>query len=315
LENVDAEEIYVDDADDSVYDEGFTETGAFAGPGYVEMPKSRVRRIFDRFGFGKDKKEEETSTTEWLDVEEDFDAREVGAARGSWESFQPGDTDDEYLPENQTQNQQKSFYDDDDVFVDDEEDTWQGGAASNRVSINGDMVSEAEIDEALAVDAAIHADEMREIHRFRNPDIDTEVWFVAVGSDLAGNAGMKAFIEEHEQDLRGAMIINLDALGAGELTYLEKEGSFKKVSSSSRMKRFMRKASQMTGVSISSGSIGWKESPASVALRKGYQAMSVVGMDGAKPAYFAQNNDVFENIEEDTLLSNSDFVMELIKSI
>ena len=37
-----AEDDYIEDADDSVYEEGYTQTGAFAGPDYVEMPKSRV---------------------------------------------------------------------------------------------------------------------------------------------------------------------------------------------------------------------------------------------------------------------------------
>ena len=33
------------------------------------------------------KKEEEESASEWLGVGDDFDAREVGKARGGWESF------------------------------------------------------------------------------------------------------------------------------------------------------------------------------------------------------------------------------------
>ena len=39
LQNVDPNDIYVDDADDSDYEGNVTETGAFAGPGYVEMPE------------------------------------------------------------------------------------------------------------------------------------------------------------------------------------------------------------------------------------------------------------------------------------
>ena len=43
--------------------------------------------------------------------------------------------------------------------------------------------------------------------------------------------------------------------------------------------------------------------------------MSIVGMDGSKPAYFGQGDDVLENIDPDTLYRNSDFVMELLKNI
>ena len=98
LKDVDADDIFVDDADDSVYDEGnFTETGAFAGPGYVEMPSSRIGGFFGRFKRNKNRKSNrhETSPQEWLDVDEDFDAREVGKARGTWESFREGSGNDE----------------------------------------------------------------------------------------------------------------------------------------------------------------------------------------------------------------------------
>lgn len=51
LENVDPDDIYVDDADDSAYEGEYTETGAFAGTGYVEMPKSRAHRFLDKLRF------------------------------------------------------------------------------------------------------------------------------------------------------------------------------------------------------------------------------------------------------------------------
>ncbi len=87
LQNMDPDDIYVEDVDDSDYEGNVTETGAFAGPGYVEMPKSRMHRLLSKLPFGRKDREEETTTQEWLDVDESFDARSVGAARGSWESF------------------------------------------------------------------------------------------------------------------------------------------------------------------------------------------------------------------------------------
>ena len=57
------------------------------------------------------------------------------------------------------------------------------------------------------------------------------------------------------------------------------------------------------------------ESAASYAIKHGYQAMHLVGMRDGKPAYYAQADDVFENIEEDVLARNADFVMELLKNI
>mgnify|MGYP000063764541 CR=1 FL=1 len=81
LDGVEPEDMYIDDADDSAFQSDFTETGAFAGPGYVEMPQSRVGKFFGKFR--RKKKEEEESASEWLGVGDDFDAREVGNGRGA----------------------------------------------------------------------------------------------------------------------------------------------------------------------------------------------------------------------------------------
>ena len=78
---------------------------------------------------------------------------------------------------------------------------------------------------------------------------------MALGSELAQHGGMHAFLAEHSQDLRGSIIIDIDALGAGELCMIEREGMYRKVKASSRMKRYTKKASQATGLSIGTASI------------------------------------------------------------
>ncbi len=323
FENVDPDEIYVDDADDSDYEGAITETGAFAGPGYVEMPKSRVRKFFDKFHFGKHKKEEESTPQEWLDVDESFDARSVGAERGGWESFRE---------ESEFESISNDSYDDgyeDDGYSDPAYDeygegeaqpksghTWNGGAFS-RISMGNANVRSGEEFEDMAALENEHtpAQEMEQIYRFHNPDITTEVWFVALGSDLSGHNGMKAFLAEHAQELRGAMIIDLEALGAGDLSLIETEGVLKKSHASSRMKRFIKKASSASGTHVGSASIEWGESSASVASKQGFQSMHLVGMDGLKPAYFGQEDDVVASVDAKKLAQNTDFVMELLKNI
>lgn len=155
---------------------------------------------------------------------------------------------------------------------------------------------------------------MKRIYQFRNPDVDVEVWFVALGSELAGNGGSKAFLKEHAQELRGSIIINLESLGAGELSYIEQEGMLQAKSPSSRMKRFLKKAEQASGVRYGRAKLSWRASIASLAMKHGFQAMSVVGMDGGKPALLGQGDDVLENVDEKTLEANADFVMGLIKN-
>lgn len=364
---MDPEDMYVDDADDSAYDDQFTETGAFAGPGYMEMPKSRFRRLFDKFLHRKD--DEEDTPQEWLDVDDNFEARAAGKARGGWESFQeehyeqgeyqgdyaveadqdaaayPGAT--QALPALQSDDlgatqawtpqpidveaagQEVSQVAYDDSFnVDDVADNeqsgsnrfrpWHGGAYSARRMENSNLSSEELADEAAA--AAVPTpvelnEELNEVYQFRNPDIDAEVWFVALGSELAQNSGMKAFLEAHQSELRGAFIVDIDAIGAGDLTMIEREGFLKPSKASSRMKRYIRKASQATGTKVASGALLGEESAASYAAKHGCQATHLVGMEGGKPALYGQQGDIVENIDEKKLASNVDFLMELLKNM
>lgn len=364
---MDPEDMYVDDADDSAYDDHFTETGAFAGPGYMEMPKSRFRRLFDKFLHRKD--DEEDTPQEWLDVDDNFEARAAGKARGGWESFQeehyeqgeyqgdyaveadqdaaayPGAT--QALPALQSDDlgatqawtpqpidveaagQEVSQVAYDDSFnVDDVADNeqsgsnrfrpWHGGAYSARRMENSNLSSEELADEAAA--AAVPTpvelnEELNEVYQFRNPDIDAEVWFVALGSELAQNSGMKAFLEAHQSELRGAFIVDIDAIGAGDLTMIEREGFLKPSKASSRMKRYIRKASQATGTKVASGALLGEESAASYAAKHGCQVTHLVGMEGGKPALYGQQGDIVENIDEKKLASNVDFLMELLKNM
>lgn len=334
LENASENDIYIEDVDDSAYVEQITETGAMAGPGYVEMPKSRFGGIFGKFR--RKKREEASSPQEWLDVEESFDAREVGAARGDWESFrEEGDIqayDEEYLDADATTAFSPEF---DDDFAEDGFDAprsshrrgrhFEGGAFSRD---QFDDESEGEENQTSAADPSsvfgegLPADfvfeptpEIEQIEQFHSDRIDMEVWFVALGSELAGNGGMKAFMAAHEVELKGALIVELEALGAGELTLIDKEGTYVPKKASSRMKRLVRKAGQATGLKVPEATMEWRNSASAYALKHGQQALHLAGMDGRKPAFFAEEDDVIENIDNDMLALNSDFVMEVLKHI
>lgn len=334
LENASENDIYIEDVDDSAYVEQITETGAMAGPGYVEMPKSRFGGIFGKFR--RKKREEASSPQEWLDVEESFDAREVGAARGGWESFrEEGDIqayDEEYLDADATTAFSPEF---DDDFAEDGFDAprsshrrgrhFEGGAFSRD---QFDDESEGEENQTSAADPSsvfgegLPADfvfeptpEIEQIEQFHSDRIDMEVWFVALGSELAGNGGMKAFMAAHEVELKGALIVELEALGAGELTLIDKEGTYVPKKASSRMKRLVRKAGQATGLKVPEATMEWRNNASAYALKHGQQALHLAGMDGRKPAFFAEEDDVIENIDNDMLALNSDFVMEVLKHI
>lgn len=320
LENTTAEELYIEDADDSAYREQVTETGAIAGPGYVEMPKSRFGRLFGR----KRRKErvQESTPQEWLDVEEDFEAPQVGASRGGWESFRQdegGQTvafNPEYFDE---------AFDDEGEYGADVTHSrrgrrFEGGAfAADGEDFLPDETESAPVSpfaEGLPADFVFEDDpNIQQIEQFHSQRVDIEVWFVALGAELAGNGGMRAFMEAHGSELKGSIIIDLEALGVGTLSLVDKEGTYLPKKASSRMKRLVKKAGQAVGLAVPSTTMDWRDSAAAYAMKHGQQAMHLVGMDGKKPAFFAQADDVIENIDNDQLALNSDFVMELLKHI
>ena len=264
------------------------ETGEeISEPGKVEMPKSRADNFMSKFR-RKDGQLENTPQ-EWLDVDEGFEAREVGRERGSWESFR-----------------------------EDNDRTWEGGAFSRlrlgHVSTKSGEGETADEPEELVETIEDHMlnEEIEQIYHFRNPEYNAEVWFVAIGSDTELHDGAKAFIDEHKSELRGAMIVEVESLGLGELSVATEEGQFKKIQASSRIKRFTRGASEVTGIAL--GQIRLATDSITTTFQKaGLQAMHLMGVEDGMPALKGSADDIVENVDEMILEENIDYLMELLK--
>lgn len=263
-------------------------------PEYVEMPKTRAGGLLGRFR-RKDREELEETPQEWLDVDKDFDARTVGRERGGWESFRSDDYEDEPR-------------------------TWEGGSYS-RVRLGHVDMRSGEGDDAVEVDAynvvdeddRQIADEIEQIYHFRNPLYNTEIWFVALGSDNASHDGAKAFIAEHADELRGSMLIEVESLGAGELCVATAEGSVRPIAASSRVKRYTRTATAATGIAPGSVNLVGADSAASIMQAAGFQAMHLLGVEDGRPALKGSADDIMENVDDLLLDDNVNFLMELLK--
>lgn len=173
-------------------------------------------------------------------------------------------------------------------------------------------------DDALS-NEVVAADEQRDnveaIQSFQEGAIKTEVWFVALGGEEMSNSGTAAFLAEHRNELRGAFIIELDALGAGTLTAIEEEGTVKRVKASSRMKRYLRNATRATGIQVGKASLNFQNSAASEFEKAGCQVAHLVGMENGMPALYGSADDVIENIDAALLEDNADLVMEILRSV
>lgn len=354
--DVDPEEMYVDDADDSAFDQDHTVTGAFAGPGYVDMPKSRAGRLFGRFRKKKKNQVAEPTVSEWVDVDEDYTAREVGKARGDWSSFRQGDADapaDNASEAGATDN--GGFVDVDYGNSDFDRRGWNGGAFSldrlrrnkkpvaaeeyieeddfydgvsaaedAEVSVTDRAANEAPVSAPAPSAAVVDANEqvvqemnreMQRLQNFRHPDINTEVWFVGLGAEMYGHEGIKAFMAEHADELKGAIIVNLEALGAGDLSFIESEGQYMPQVPSSRLKRIIRQAAERSGVPCASATLPTRTTAATIAMANGHQAFTVAGVEGKNTALYSSADDVLDSVDEGKMAKASDFVMAILKSI
>ena len=265
----------------------------------VDVPKTRSGGFFSRFRRNKRERLEETPQ-EWLDVDEDFDARTVGRERGGWESFRddaPDERDERY----------------------DERRPWEGGSYSRvrlgHVDTRSGVDAEADVPIEAFDDADDQqiAEEIEQIYHFRNPLYNTEIWFVALGSEMSRHDGVKAFLAEHADDLRGAMVIEVESLGAGELCVASEEGRISPVIASSRVKRYTRAATAATGIAPGSVSLAGYDSASSIIQSAGYQAMHLLGVENGRPALKGSPDDILENIDDLLLDDNVNFLMELLK--
>lgn len=132
--------------------------------------------------------------------------------------------------------------------------------------------------------------------------LDKEVWFVALGASGAGNQGMKNFLDLHGPELRGALIINLECVGAGEIKYVDFEGTGKAVPSDRRLQSLVRSASkEVIGHEMQHQKLDWRNTDATPALQAGMRALSIMGFDGVAPACWHWKTDTIDIVDEDNL--------------
>lgn len=88
------DDLYVYDADDSALQQSVTDSGAVAGPGYVDIPDTHTESIFGKL-FHKKHKDDDTTFSSSIGVDDSYEARKVGKNRGDWSSFQDDAWDDD----------------------------------------------------------------------------------------------------------------------------------------------------------------------------------------------------------------------------
>ncbi len=213
--------------------------------------------------FGKKKDEpQEGGMSSWLGVEKGFDAREKGKGIGHWDNFED----------------------------DDDSGTLGGRAGDDRIG-----------------DPDYSANEASRIRRRVTERVDRdlaekEIWFVATGAEEVGTWGMKAFLGQYGEEIKGAFFINLDNIGAGNLHWVTSEGMAKRYPSDRRLVSLAKKVSRSEDILAKGRAYKGLSTDATPALARRFRAMSIMAFDvnGRLPNWH-WHTDTTENIDPENI--------------
>ena len=184
---------------------------------------------------------------------------------------------------------------------------WKGGAAPRaglRVVGDGDAV-EAPTEDDLRDEILGLGDDALISH---------DIWFVALGASDCDHAGMRAFLAQHRKQVRGAFVINLDSVAAGELTLLTHEGLLVTRRADRRMLRIMGSVANDLHIPIEMSKHDWATTDATPAMLSSMRAMTVMGTDvSGKRALSRTLDDVAENVIPEQAVAVAEAVCELIR--
>ena len=207
------------------------------------------------------------------------------------------------------------------------DDEWKGGAYFSDDDLGFDEIAElggASTPAANSVGAAAisaakkRAAEIREsvIQMTVNDTVDKEVWFVALGASAAGNHGMKNFLELHAGELRGALIVNLEGVGAGDVRYLSTEGEGSVHRSDRRLQTLVRQAAQsVLGHEARAQKMEWRDTDATPALVAGMRAITLMGVDEVAPVGWRWTTDTVDIVDEEQLDGVTELVLDVIDNV
>ena len=181
---------------------------------------------------------------------------------------------------------------------------WRGGAAT-RSGLR--LVEE---------DEAPREEELREAALSLGDDalVSHDIWFVALGGSSLDHAGMRAFLAEHRSEVRGCFVINLDCVGAGNLTILKNEGLELGRRADRRIARLLTGAAQDLHVELDQKPCDWQSTDATPAMRASLRSLTLRGLDeNGLPALSHTAADVAENVSGDQVTKVTEIVTEMIR--
>jgi len=249
----------------------------------VEAPtRARREKSGGLFSGLKRKKpvEDDADVKGWLGVDEEFDARKAGRDIGSWDNFDKDDDDDDAGGLG-----------------------WKGGWAGDDPIGDDDFAA----NEAARIRRRVTESSDRDL-------TEKEVWFVATGAADVGFAGMEAFLEVYGEELRDALIINIENVGAGQLSWVTSEGMGRRYRANQRLVGLARRVSRESEILVKPRSWSGLSTDATPALARGFKAMTLMGFSAqGVPPNWHWASDTSDNIEIDVVDRTAELVTDMIR--
>ena len=143
---------------------------------------------------------------------------------------------------------------------------------------------------------------------------EKEVWFVATGAEEVGTIGMQALLDDYGDELRDALIINIDNVGAGQLSWITAEGMARRYRAAQRVIGLAKRASREKEILVKPRVYKGLSTDATPALARGYKAMTLMAFDNSGlPLNWHWKTDTSENIEPEVVERVADLVTEMIR--
>lgn len=188
---------------------------------------------------------------------------------------------------------------------------WKGGAAPRA----GLRMVDDDFEAGMVEGAPSEADLREAVLGLGDDDlISHDIWFVALGASDCDHAGMRAFLAEHRKQIRGSFVINLDSVGAGDLTMLSREGLLITRRADRRMLRMMSTIANDLHIPMGKAKYDWSATDATPAMLSGLRAMTIMGTDASGfRALSCTLDDVPENVVPEQAVAVAEAVTELIR--
>jgi hypothetical protein len=157
-------------------------------------------------------------------------------------------------------------------------------------------------------------DAQPDVLHFGDDDIIAhDIWFVALGASGLDHAGMKSFLRENRSKIRGAFMVNLDSIGAGNLTLLTSEGRVETRKTDRRVMRMLTRIADDLHIPVDHAGYSWSDTDATAAMRKSVRAVTIMGMENGVPALSHTADDVIDEVDPSQIGAVAAMICELAR--